>query len=314
MNKEKEYCVYKHTTPNGKVYIGQTCKKPTERWANGYGYKNQMFYNAIEKYGWNNIKHEILFEGLTKEEADQKEIELIAYYDSTNPNKGYNIAFGGATTTGVKCSEETKKKISDAHRGKKRSEESKIKQSQTLMGHFCSEETRSKIGEANSRRVWSEESKKKLSEHFKGKPISEEHKEKIRNYLKLHAPNKRQIICIETNIIYESLSEAERKTNISRRVIGRVCSGDGVTAGGFHWCYLDEYDENLYVIKNPKTTNKPKSVICIETGIVYESISEASRRTNVSKTGILKVCKDEQDTAGKLHWMYYDDYLKQIKE
>ena len=112
MNQEKEYCIYKHTAPNGKVYIGQTCKKPTERWANGFGYKHQMFYKAIQKYGWGKITHEILFEGLSKEEADKKEIELIAYYDSTNPEKGYNLAFGGVSTTGVKCSEETDWKYS----------------------------------------------------------------------------------------------------------------------------------------------------------------------------------------------------------
>ena len=144
MNEIKEYCVYKHTTPSGKVYIGQTCKKPNERWSNGYGYKHQMFYNAIQKYGWDNITHEILFDGLTKDEANQKEIELISYYDSTNPNKGYNIAFGGVSTFGIKCSEETRQKISKSHKGKKRSKESRLKQSETLKGHIHSEETKKK--------------------------------------------------------------------------------------------------------------------------------------------------------------------------
>ena len=39
-NVEKTYCVYKHTSPSGKVYIGMTCKDPPEkRWSNGNGYK-----------------------------------------------------------------------------------------------------------------------------------------------------------------------------------------------------------------------------------------------------------------------------------
>lgn len=314
MNEEKRYYIYKHTTPNGKVYIGQTCKKPEQRWANGYGYKHQMFYNAIQKYGWDNISHEILFEGLTKEEADQKEIELITFYDSTNPDNGYNIAFGGAATLGVKCSEERKRKISEAHKGKKRSEESKKKQSKTMMGHDCSEETKKKIGEANSKRVWSEESKRKLSEHFKGRPISEEHKEKIRNYFKLHAPNKRAVICVETQIVYESLSDAGRKTGINRRSIGSVCSGDRPTAGGYHWCFLNNYDKNTYILQKPKTTNIPKSVICVETGAIYKSVSETSRDIGVSSASISKVCNGKQKTAGGYHWMYYEDYLKENLE
>lgn len=311
MNKEKEreYCVYKHTAPNGKVYIGLTCKKPNARWANGYGYKNQMFYNAIQKYGWNNIKHEILFEKLTKSEAEQKEIELIAYYDSTNPNKGYNISLGGASTLGVECSDEKRKKISESHKGKKRSQESIRKQSETTKGHLCSEDTRRKISEANSNRIWTDASKEKLRIANIGKKLTKERREQISEYFKLYSPNKKQVICIETNITYESLNDVERKTGISRKVIGNVCSGIGKTAGGFHWCFLRDYNKNTYIIQSPKTTNKPKNVICLETGKIFESIGEASRQTSVSRQGIIKVCQGEQKTAGKLHWQYYDDYL-----
>ena len=102
---EKIYKVYKHTLPkefsgkeNDMVYIGITCReKAYYRWGrNGIKYKsNPYFYNAIQKYGWDNFNHEILFERLTKEEANQKEIELISEYDSTNKTKGYNIELGG---------------------------------------------------------------------------------------------------------------------------------------------------------------------------------------------------------------------------
>lgn len=67
------YNAYKHTAPNGKVYIGITGVAPKRRWANGNGYRNQtLFYRAIKKYGWENINSEILFEGLNKEEAEKK--------------------------------------------------------------------------------------------------------------------------------------------------------------------------------------------------------------------------------------------------
>ena len=90
------FCVYKHTAPDGKVYIGITGRDPTERWANGKGYTGQRrFYNAIKKYGWETFSHEILAEDLTEEEAKEQEIALIALYDSTDPQKGYNVSKGG---------------------------------------------------------------------------------------------------------------------------------------------------------------------------------------------------------------------------
>ena len=83
---DNNYTVYKHTAPNGKVYIGITFRKPETRWSNGNGYSRQKhFYAAIKKYRWENIKHEILFENLSKEDACQKEIELIAQYKSNDP-------------------------------------------------------------------------------------------------------------------------------------------------------------------------------------------------------------------------------------
>lgn len=112
----KEYTVYKHTTPNGKVYIGITCRKPECRWNNGKGYTHcRLFYNAIKKYGWENIQHSILLSGLSKEDAEQKEIELIEAYKSNDREYGYNLMSGGQTNG--HHSLETKLKLSKAHSG-----------------------------------------------------------------------------------------------------------------------------------------------------------------------------------------------------
>ena len=125
---ENNYCVYKHTSPSEKVYIGITSNSINRRWQNGCGYKRQgYFYRAIEKYGWDNFRHEILFKNLTKEEAEQKEVELIEYYKSNQREYGYNIATGGLVNSGYSLSEETKRKISNAHKGKKLSEEQREK-------------------------------------------------------------------------------------------------------------------------------------------------------------------------------------------
>ena len=64
-NEIRNYCVYKHTSPSNKVYIGITSQEPERRWQNGYGYATQqLFWRAIQKYGWDNFKHEIIAEKL----------------------------------------------------------------------------------------------------------------------------------------------------------------------------------------------------------------------------------------------------------
>lgn len=96
--EDKKYCIYCHTNNvNKKKYIGITKRIPKYRWNNGKGYiSNYYFYNAINKYGWDNFEHEILFENLTETEAKLLEIKLIKEMNTLFPN-GYNITLGGDT-------------------------------------------------------------------------------------------------------------------------------------------------------------------------------------------------------------------------
>ena len=92
---DKNYIVYAHVFPNGKKYIGITCKPYLERWGkNGTGYKKQKVFDAICYYGWKNIKHYILYKNLTWEEALLKEEELINKYNTTDKQYGYNTSEG----------------------------------------------------------------------------------------------------------------------------------------------------------------------------------------------------------------------------
>lgn len=114
--KSDDCTVYKHTTPSGKVYVGITSKKPEERWLNGRGYaRNEHFWNAIKKYGWDNIKHEILAEHVSREEACRLEKFYIALYESATPTKGYNLTFGGET--GAIHTAESRRKLSESLKG-----------------------------------------------------------------------------------------------------------------------------------------------------------------------------------------------------
>lgn len=115
---EKTYSVYKHTTPSGKVYIGITSKDVKERWLNGRGYqRNEHFWNAIKKYGWENIKHEVIASGLTKEEATEAEKLYIALYKSHEIKHGYNLTKGGET--GIVHTYESRRKLSESKKGKR---------------------------------------------------------------------------------------------------------------------------------------------------------------------------------------------------
>lgn len=115
-----EYSVYVHMFPNGKRYVGITCQTPERRWKNGHAYKNQCYlWNAINKFGWHNIKHDVLYTGLTKFEACAIEQKLIADWRTSEKEYGYNIALGGQSGwAGRHHSEETKKKMSESHIGK----------------------------------------------------------------------------------------------------------------------------------------------------------------------------------------------------
>lgn len=90
------WCIYKHTNKiNGKVYIGQTCQRPKERWQNGKGYIGcPKFWAAIEEFGWDAFEHEILIDNIsTQDEANEFEQKYIAEYDSYH--NGYNSTLGG---------------------------------------------------------------------------------------------------------------------------------------------------------------------------------------------------------------------------
>lgn len=92
---DNNYYVYKHTTPNGKVYVGITKQNPNRRQRNGHGYINSnLFFNAIIKYGWINITHEILDQNVSFEDACRLERYYIQLYKSDNKDFGYNINSG----------------------------------------------------------------------------------------------------------------------------------------------------------------------------------------------------------------------------
>ena len=220
------YTVYQHKNKiNGKVYIGITSQKLEQRWGSqGCNYKSSPhFYSAIQKYGWDNFEHNILFTDLTKEQACLKEQELIKEYNSMNREFGYNSTSGGDIFI---MNEETKQKISQA-----------MIRNQNGLGHPCSEEKKEKISNAQKGRKFTEEHKQKLSEAAKNRhvPCSEEKKQILKE--KSH---KKSVYCEELDKIFESVQECSRQLGIPATSISKLCNGRGKTLKGYHLRYYND--------------------------------------------------------------------------
>lgn len=219
--KERQYkwTVYMHTCPNDKKYIGITNREPKIRWARGNGYKKQMFYNAIEKYGWDNIKHEIMAVVDTLEEAAKIETELIAKYNTADRKYGYNRSPSTSASFGLPIpmhSEETKKMQSEKAKARPM-------------------ETRNLSGLLNH-----------PYRSVKGKPhhLTPEGKRKLRE------SSGKPIVQYEYRLvpvgIYDTANTAIEKTGINvRNSLHR-----GYKSGGFQWRYVHELsDEDVTEIK-----------------------------------------------------------------
>lgn len=251
--------IYKHTNLiNGKAYIGQTsATDPKTRWANGRGYnrRNPIFYNAIQKYGWDNFSHEILVDGITTlEEANRLEIEFIAKYHTYIKDPecwGYNTTIGGSGRSHLQL----------------------------------------------------EETKQKISNSLKGRIFTEEHKEKISKTLK-----RKRIICIETGIVYESISEAARQTGIRRENLKAAVNRSRSSAGNYHWAETTDI-ERIQKLRqlNGKHKAAKRKVLCVETGTIYESITEAARAIKCNQSAISAALSGRIQSVKSYHWKYIDE-------
>lgn len=268
------YCVYMHINKiNNKKYIGITCKQnPEDRWGpNGSKYKKNQpcFYRAIQKYGWENFDHIIWAENLFEYEAKSIEIALIETYKTNisrwhDEAEGYNMTDGGEGTKGHETSEETRRKMSEALKGKY------VGENASFYGKRHTEESKKKMSEAKKKmyvgenhpfygKNHTEEAKKKMSEARKGKYTGEnnsfygqKHSEETRAKMrKNHAdfkggnhPKARAVYQInnETDEIiarFDSSVDAERITGINHSHIIACCRGKQKTTGGFKWSYAD---------------------------------------------------------------------------
>lgn len=176
----------------GKRYIGQSIDVQKREKEHFCMLKNGKHANNHLQRAWNNgdrFDFEII-EECPREDLNDREIYWIAAYDSFH--NGYNQCEGGCSTLGRECSEETRRKISEGNKGKKLSEETIWKRTETLRKRiaedpvFAAEHHRKLSERMKGKPSWNkgvpcpEWKKKQVSEKLKGRYVSEEHKEKLR--------------------------------------------------------------------------------------------------------------------------------------
>jgi group I intron endonuclease len=269
MEKELSGVIYKITSPNNKVYIGQTinfeqrCRK----------YKYQAFkgqiklWNNCQKYLWNPINTIEIIEICRRDLLDERERYWINEYNSYID--GLNSDLGGKTRKGFKHSEETKEKLRLANTGNKHSDESKRKISEAARN--MSDETKKKISDGNKGKIISDEHKKLISASNTGRKLTQEQKEKIS---KANIGNKKMLGKTHND-------ETKKKISDSKKGVSNIL--------------------------------KKIKIICVTTGEIYESATDAGKILDIKQSNISRVCLKQRKSYKGLVFMFYDEYLINLK-
>ncbi len=266
---------------NGKIYVG---KRKLKKFSHYYKGSGTILREAFKKYGRENFSCILIDTAETNEELCTKEQYWIKYYNSRDPDIGYNITAGGEGSIGYKHSEEAKQKMHDAKIGKPLSPEWIEHREASRAGFKHSEETKQKISQANKGHKVSDETRKKLSKAGKGRTVSEETKQKLRE-------SRAKVLADGTWVISESGRQKLRE-------LGKQPKSEE------HRKHLSESRINNQVAvgaKNPRA----KAVYCFETNTVYSWAGEAAEALNVSVHMVRQVCQGKFESTKGYHFKWY---------
>lgn len=280
--------IYLATFPNGKMYVGQTIcdlehRKNQHKNEAGRG-EGSTFHKAINKYGFNNIKWEIIDSGNNQKELDNKEKHYIKQYRTFTGYKncqGYNRTLGGEGVRGLIHSKDTRTKISNSLKGKLAGDNNPSARKVICLNtgevfntmkeasnrykapyhHICScctgDRLSSGIDENGNKLVWM------YYKDYK-KLTKEEIAEKIK-----YAEESR---LGENHHFYNTGMSKESKVKMSESAIKRY--------------QKSEHPRN-------------RKVKCITTSEMFDSIMDASRCYNIHRTTISQCCSGTRKSAGK---------------
>lgn len=289
---------------NNKKYVGITGNDPVKRWQNGKGYyKNRYFNFAIKKYGWDNFEHKILYENLTKEEAESKEIELIANYNLMDSQYGYNIQAGGNLRDGIKIYQY------DRFSGKFVNEYLNFAEIQKLYGYAttCIRDVCIRKRKTAYDYYWSYE--------FLGEVLSEELLKQINN-------NKVLVKVAQYDFNGNFLKVFNSRAEASDYILGkdrgqREISLQSRTSYGYIWRKVidDKYPNKIskkdleWILDDSKSYELSVAQYDLDGKFInsYRSITKAATETGIHSTDIGNCCKNKLNHAGGFIWRYIDD-------
>lgn len=272
----ENYKLYIHEFPNGKAYVGITSQDVEARWRRGEGYKNQFVYKAILKYGWDEILHRVLISGMTKEEAEEKEMYYISALKTNRLEYGYNVANGG-NCYGTH-SEETKRKIAESNAKR-----------------VCTEETRRKIRQGNIGKTLTEEQKEKISKSLQGRAFTQEHRDRISAAKKGVSPT------------------AETRRKISEAKIGQKfhCNNPGERGRKISDAMKNRNKEQPEIIAKMQSASVKKcSKQVIQKSIdgntiaIWASAAEIERILGINHVQISRACRNEGKIVSGFLWSF----------
>lgn len=283
-----QYLVYMHTSPSGKRYIGITRQTPDERWRKGKGYQRcTAFWRAIQKYGWDNISHEIIDSCETLEEANALEKYYIEHYQSHDAKRGYNCTDGGDGVAGWKANDEQRRKIIEAKRAMWQDTEAREKLTAERRARAATPEEHDRLNRMLEQNWSNPQMREKLTKHLreiarspelrqsraeKMKRQWAEHPEKYRNAIAgMHSP------------------EATQKRSKRMKAL---------------WKEKSEVFLNNRVYKSGAENANSKPIVCVETGTVFPCARAAENEMGVSYKSISNAVRGKSKTAGGYHWKF----------
>lgn len=280
---------------NGRKYIGQKKYDKHRKWVNYLG-SGKALKEAIAKYGQANFDRQIIAVAKSPDELNELEERYISKHNAVEDDMYYNMVEGGGTVAGLKCSEETRKLLGKAFRGKNNYFYGKkfIGEKNPFYGKRHTEEARARMSEAHTGKtawnkgktgIYSQETLEKMSLAKKGIPLSEEHKRHIR-----------ESQSGENHPMFGKNHTEETKEKIRQKALGRKASAE--TRAKMSEAQKGEKGHNYG--KRGSKWHGAKKVICVTTGKTFGSIIEAGEYYNCNRSDITQNCKGNRKSAGKL--------------